>query len=111
MYWIERCADGSYIHGGIEYPLPTDALEELEAYEIERSGDAWAKVIIPFSLETVHGWFRWDVQIIEYPKLGVTSLVGFEITDFPSDVILKDELILRLQDGWAFPNQSTPHST
>lgn len=21
MYWIERCADGSYIHGGIEYPF------------------------------------------------------------------------------------------
>lgn len=38
MYWIERCADGSYIHGGIEYPFRQTISEELEAYEIERSG-------------------------------------------------------------------------
>lgn len=101
MYWIERGADGSYLHEGVEYALSTENIVELESYETQRSEDDWVRIVFPFELETEHGTFTWDVEIIEYLKLDGASLVGFEITNFPANVVLKDEVELRLQDGWA----------
>lgn len=100
MYWIERGADGSYLHEDREYPLLTENLVELDSYESERSENDWVRIVFPFELETEHGIFAWDVEIIEYLKLGVASLIGFAISNFPANVILKDEIELRLQDGW-----------
>lgn len=100
MFWIERCADGSYLHQGVEYPLPAEAIEQLDAYEIDNSGNEGVRIVYPFELETKHGCFKWDFVIIEYVEQDAASFVGFEITDFPAGVRLKDELELRLQDGW-----------
>lgn len=100
MFWIERCADGSYVYQGAEYPLPTDTIEQLEAYEIDNSGNEGSRIVYPFELETEHGWFRWHFVIIEYVDQATASFVSFEITDFPTEVRLKQEIELRLQDGW-----------
>ncbi|MCP1510446.1 hypothetical protein J2Y83_000573 [Pseudomonas marginalis] len=101
MYWIERGADGSYLHDGREYPLLTENLVGLDSYEVERSENDWVRIVFPFELETEHGSFAWDVEIIEYLKIDAASLIGFMISSFPTGVILKDEVELRLQDGWA----------
>lgn len=106
MYWIEVGSDGSYVAGGVEYPIQADRIELQESYDGERSGDTWAKTITPFVIETPHGEFHWEVEIIEYLEMGVASLLGYAITGFPSGVLLKDEVVFRLQDGWEYPSKS-----
>ena len=101
MYWIERGANGSYLHEGLEHTLLTEDIVELESYETQRSENDWVRIVFPFELETEHGTFSWAVEIIEYLKLNGASLVGYGITNFPPDVILKSDVELRLQDGWA----------
>lgn len=108
MYWIEVCTDGSYVYDGQEYAVSIEGIEQLEGVEIERSGNDWAKIVIPFEIETAHGVFSWDVEIIEYMELGVTSFLGASINGYPSDVILKDEVTFTLQDGWAYPSKKPP---
>lgn len=101
MYWIERGADGSYLHEGTEYPILAEELVALDSYTAERYENEWEKIVFPFELETDHGTFGWHIEIIEYLNQGVASLIGFKINNFPTNVILKDEVELRLQDGWA----------
>ncbi len=101
MYWIERGADGSYLHEGTEYPILAERLVALDSYTTERYENEWEKMVFPFELETEHGFFEWHIEIIEYLNQGVASLIGFRINNFPTSVILKDEVELRLQDGWA----------
>lgn len=105
MYWIEAGNDGSYVFEGQEYPLLSEGIEELEGYEGERSGNDWAKVVHCFQLETEHGVFGWEVELIEYLELNVTSFLGYSITEFPSNVLLKDEVTFHIQDGWAYPRE------
>lgn len=100
MFWIERCADGSYLFQGNEYPLPVESIEQFDAYEIDNSGNEGVRIVYPFELQTEHGCFKWVFVIIEYVEQSTASFVGFEITDFPAGIQLKDELELRLQDGW-----------
>lgn len=107
MYWIEIRNDGSYLYEGQEYPLLSDGIVQQESCILEPRGDDWARIIVPFELETEHGVFTWDVEIIEYIALGVTSFLGMEITDYPDGVILKEEVRFRVQDGWAYPNGPT----
>lgn len=113
MYWIEVRNDGSYLYEGKEYPLFSDGMVQQESCTLEPRGDDWARIIVPFELETEHGLFTWDVEIIEYMMLGVTSFLGMEITDFPTGVILKEEVRFRVQDGWAYPKgpAATRHHT
>lgn len=108
MYWIEICTDGSYVYDGQEYSLPSDGIVQLGGSELERSGNRWAKVAIPFELETVHGLFHWDVEIIEYLELGVTSFLGAKIKSYPAEIVLKDEVTFSLQDGWLNPSAIPP---
>ncbi|MDY2564051.1 hypothetical protein SON66_12330 [Pseudomonas syringae] len=103
MYWIEICTDGSYESDGVEYPLRAEEIEQLESKEGERSGNDWEKAIIPFAIETLHGYFSWEVEIIEYLERGVTSLLGYTVAECPNGVLLKDEIVFRIQDGWAYP--------
>lgn len=105
MYWIEICTDGSYVHNGQEYPLLAEGIEQCESFNGERAANDWEKVIIPFEIETEHGVFVWEVELIEYLELGVTSLLGYRITQYPDEVLLKDEVMFRIQDGWAYPKQ------
>ena len=107
MYWIEICTDGSYVINGQEYPLLSEGIEEHESSDGERSGNDWAKSIIPFELETEHGVFVWEVEIIEYLGRDVASLLGYRITEYPDHVLLKDEVMFRMQDGWAYPKEPT----
>jgi len=100
MYWVEIEADGRYIYDGQEYPIPVDDVQEFESYESERFGNDWAKIVIPFLLETEHGNFKWEIEVIEYLKLNVTSFLGFSLKELPSEIILKEEVVFRLQDGW-----------
>lgn len=108
MYWIEICTDGSYVADGVEHVLQAEGIEQLESYDSERSGNNWAKTTIPFGIETQHGAFAWEVEIIEYLERGVTSLLGYTITDYPDGVLLKDEVMFRIQDGWAYPKETVP---
>ena len=108
MYWIEICTDGSYVYGEKEYFISTEGIVELEADEFERSGNNWAKIRIPFEMETPHGLFTWDVEIIEYFEKDVASFLGAVISSFPADVFLKDEVTFRLQDGWLNPKRIPP---
>lgn len=105
MYWIEICNDGSYLYQGKEFPLLAEGIVEQESCSQERSGNDWEKIVVPFELETKHGLFTWDVEIIEYLELGVTSFLAMRITGFPSNVILKEDVGFRLQDGWAYPKK------
>jgi ribosomal protein L16/L10AE len=107
MYWIEICNDGSYMAGGQEYPILADGIVERESYDGERSGNDWAKITIPFRIETAHGVFAWEVEVIEYLERDVTSLLGYRITEYPDHVLLKDEVAFRIQDGWAYPKETT----
>lgn len=103
MYWIEMEEDGSYIYNGQEYLIPIDDIQELESHESERHGNEWAKIITPFELETEHGRFTWEIQIIEYFDMNVVSFLGFTLTELPSQIILKEEITFRIQDGWISP--------
>lgn len=105
MYWIEICSDGSYLNGGEQYPIMAEGIEQHESVDGERSGNDWAKTIIPFAIETQHGIFAWEVEIIEYLELEVTSFLGYRITEYPEQVLLKDEVMFRIQDGWAYPKE------
>lgn len=107
MYWIEICSDGSYVFGGQEYALPAEGIEQYESAIGDRSGGDRVKVNVPFGVETEHGYFAWEVELIEYLELGVTSLLGSRITAYPDDVLLKDEVMFQIQDGWAYPKQPT----
>ncbi|MCR8661683.1 hypothetical protein NVV81_04825 [Pseudomonas carnis] len=107
MYWVEICTDGSYVIDGEEHPLLAEGIQQLESYEVERSGDDWAKVILLFGIETQHGDFAWEVEIIEYLERGVTSFLGYRITQHPEQVYLKDEVMFSIQDGWAYPKEPT----
>jgi len=108
MYWIEICTDGSYVYGEREYPIPCEGIVQLEANEPERSGNEWAKIIIPFEIETDHGYFYWEVEIIEYFEKDVASYLGASIKRYPADVFLKDEVTFTLQDGWLSPKRIPP---
>lgn len=108
MYWIEICTDGSYVYAEREYTIPCDGVLELEGHELERSGNEWAKIIIPFEIETVHGRFNWEVEIIEYFEKDVASYLGASIKGYPADVFLKDEITFTLQDGWLNPKKIPP---
>lgn len=108
MYWIEICTDGSYVYDGQEYPLFSEGIEQLEGGEFERSGNDWAKILIPFEIETAHGFFHWDVEIIEYFEMGVASFLGASIKSFPAHIILKEEVTFTLQDGWLNPSKIPP---
>ncbi|MDF5962606.1 hypothetical protein P4117_27285 [Pseudomonas aeruginosa] len=107
MYWIEICTDGSYVVDGQEFPLLSEGIEQLESNDGERSGSDWVKYSTPFELETEHGVFVWEVQLIEYLKLSVVSLLGSRIIKYPNHVLLKDEVMFRIQDGWAYPKEPT----
>jgi len=107
MFWIEICNDGSYVTGGQEYPILADGIVERESYDGERSGNDWAKITIPFRIETEHGVFVWEVEVIEYLEREVTSLLGYRITEYPDHILLKDEVTFRIQDGWAYPKETT----
>lgn len=107
MYWIEVRNDGSYLYEGQEHTLLSEGIVQQESCILEPTGDDWARIIVPFELETEHGVFTWDVEIIEYITLGVTSFLGMKITDFPAGVILKEEVRFRVQDGWAYPKGPT----
>lgn len=109
MYWVEICSDGSYVIGDQEFPILAEGIVESESYEGERSGNDWIKFTIPFSLETEHGFFAWEVKAIEYLEHEVTSLLGYQITDFPHHVLLKDEVTFCIQDGWAHPKETKLH--
>ncbi|UQS13312.1 hypothetical protein [Pseudomonas sp. HS6] len=108
MYWIEICNDGSYVSEGVEYSLQANDIEIHGSYDGARSGDDWAKSIIPFGIATPHGDFTWEVEIIEYLKKGVTSFIGYALTAYPDGVLLKEEVMFRIQDGWAYPNETDP---
>ncbi|WP_223526702.1 hypothetical protein [Pseudomonas sp. BF-B-26] len=105
MYWIEICTDGSYMRDGQEHCLPLESVEALDSHESERLGNEWAKIVLPYQLETEHGVFLWQVEIIEYLQLGVTSFLGYSLKEFPEDVVLKEEVTFCLQDGWANPGK------
>lgn len=107
MYWIEICTDGSYVIDGGEYPLLAEGVQQFESHDGGRSGDDWAKVVLHFGIETQHGAFAWEVEIIEYLKRGVTSLLGYRIAHYPEQVLLKDEVIFSIQDGWMYPKEPT----
>lgn len=107
MYWVEICTDGSYVIDGEEHPLLAEDIQQLESYDVERSGDDWAKVILLFGIETQHGDFAWEVEIIEYLERGVTSFLGYRITQYPEQVYLKNEVMFSIQDGWAYPKEPT----
>lgn len=100
MYWIEICSDGSYMYDGKEHSLPSQNLEALEGHEYERHGNEWAKIALPYQIETQHGRFVWQVEIIEYFRLGATSFLGYSLKEFPKNVALKEEVTFCLQDGW-----------
>ncbi|MEB2855527.1 hypothetical protein VKY20_07910 [Pseudomonas atacamensis] len=108
MYFIEACTDGSYVYGGREFLISSEAIEKLDDVESARSGNEWAKIIFTFSAETVHGVFSWEVEIIEYFEMDVASFLGASIKDYPADVILKDEVTFTLQDGWLNPKKIPP---
>lgn len=108
MYWIEICTDGSYEADGVEYPLRAEEIEQLESKEGERCGNDWEKAIIPFGIKTLHGYFAWEIEIIEYLERGVTSFLGYAISEYPKGVLLKDEIVFRIQDGWAYPKDPVP---
>lgn len=105
MYWVEICTDGSYVYDEKEFFIPSDGIVQLEGYELERSGNDWAKITIPFEIETAHGVFNWDVEIIEYFEKDVASYLGASIKGYPAGVFLKDEVTFRLQDGWLNPKK------
>jgi hypothetical protein len=107
MYWIEICTDGSYLLGNEEHSLPLESLEALDSHESERSGDEWAKIVLPYQLVTEHGVFIWEVEIIEYMQLDVASFLGYSLKEYPKSVTLKDEVTFCLQDGWLNPAKST----
>lgn len=107
MYWIEICNDGSYVIGDQVHPLPAEGIEEYESYNGERSGNEWVKITVPFGIETEHGVFAWEVEIIEYLEREVSSLLGHRITEYPDQVLLKDEVMFRIQEGWAYPKERT----
>ncbi len=104
MYWIEICNDGSYVHEGVEYPLPVDNIEIMESQSVEGTDNEF---VIPFEIETEHGVFAWEVDIIEYVEIEAASLLGSRITQYPGNVYLKDEVIFRMQDGWLSVRQPT----
>ncbi len=108
MYFIEASTDCSYIYGGREFLISNEAIEQLEGVESARLGNEWAKIVFTFFAETVHGAFRWEVEIIEYFEMDVASFLGASIKDYPSDVILKDEVTFTLQDGWLNPKKIPP---
>lgn len=105
MYWIEICTDGSYVIDGQEYPLLAEGIEQQEPVYDESSMSDSLEISIPFELETEHGLFAWEVDVIEYRALDVASFLGYRITEYPSTVFLKDEVMFRIQDGWANPRQ------
>lgn len=107
MFWIEICNDGSYVADGKEYPILTDGIVQRESRDGERSGNDWAKITLPFSIETEHGVFTWEVEVIEYLEREVTSLLGYRIAEHPDHVLLKEEVTFRIQDGWAYPKETT----
>lgn len=108
MYWVEIYTDGSYVYGEQEYVISTEGIIQLEAQEFERSGNDWAKIRIPFEIETLHGLFAWDVEVIEYFEKDVASFLGASIRSYPADIFLKEEVTFTLQDGWLNPKKIPP---
>lgn len=108
MYWIEICTDGSYLLDHQEFRISTESLEEQGFHESERFGNDWVRIVSTFQAETDHGTFSWEVEFIEYLELGVASFIGFSLKEFPAEVVLKDEVTFRLQDGWLNPPRPKP---
>ncbi|MDL5600511.1 hypothetical protein QS468_47930 [Bacillus subtilis] len=101
MHWVEICNDGGYEVDGEKYRLLADDIQPLEVEEFERAkDDSWVKYTHPFCLETEHGEFHWDVDLIEYVEPAGATLLGFTMTRLPPDVVLTEEISFRLHDGW-----------
>lgn len=100
MYWIEIHHNGSYIHDGREYPINSDEIEQCESHTSERNGNEWEKYITPFIYESVHGTFKWHIELIEYFTLNGVSMLSQAIVEIPKNVAFKDDVLFVIQDGW-----------
>lgn len=102
MPWLECCSDGRYRVAERTYILEADALiaeDEIQIKAAQDETDAGI-TLYPFSLETEHGVFRWHVEVIEYHRPDGQTIKGFSLTEFPDGVIVTDQLMFIMHNGW-----------
>lgn len=100
MYWIEICTDGSYVIGGQESPS-AEGIEKHESYDGERSGNDWA------FRDRNRAW-RFCLGSGAHQSIWSERSPASWATESHRDhVLLKDEVMFRIQDGWAYPKEPT----
>lgn len=101
MYWVEVCNDAIYWANGQEHTIPGDSLIQIGATDGEYSADhKSSRFSYLYEVETEHGDFSWEVEIIEYLEPAGATMLGFTTTEFPSGVVIKEPITFQLQDGW-----------
>ncbi|MGB9669940.1 MAG: hypothetical protein ACPLXR_02110 [Halothiobacillaceae bacterium] len=102
MPWLECCSDGRYRVAERTYILEADALIAEDEIQIKAAQDETGEgiTLYPFSLETEHGVFRWHVEVIQYYRPSGETMKGFSLTESPQGVVITDQVMFVLYNGW-----------
>lgn len=100
MHWVEVCSDGIYWVNGEEHTIPVDSIVQIGVTDSQHCANRSAHYSYLFHVETEHGDFSWEVEVVEYLEPAGATMTGFSTTQIPPGIILKDTVTFQLQDGW-----------
>ena len=94
MHWVEVMNDGAYAAAEKIYKLPAEGITQNDI-ERRAQGVNQSTYSYEFSLDTEHGRFAWQVYVTEYGNPSGATMLGFALTDYPSDVILLEPVMFQ----------------